>query len=107
MSVTLTRSSLGSLPAIPLGKAGSIASPSTRSSSPADTERRNLSRRRRSVLTAAAHSSDRLLAGDCITCPLHGYSFDLRDGRARGSECPLLVTYRASVDAIGELTVEL
>ena len=50
--------------------------------------------------------SDGLLAEHCVVCPLHGYAFDLRTGQALGHDCPPLVTYRAAVDAGGELTVE-
>ena len=75
-------------------KVGSIASPSTlgRRSS-VDAERRNLCDAVRECPHRSGPLSDGLLLPMTgITCPLHGYSFDLRDGRAlRGSSVRLLV----------------
>jgi nitrite reductase (NADH) small subunit len=106
MSVTLTRYRLGPLAAIPLGE-GRVYRIAEHAVVVFRTRSGGIYATQAECPHRSGPLSDGLLADDCITCPLHGYSFDLRDGGARGSECPPLATYRASVDAIGELMVEL
>jgi nitrite reductase (NADH) small subunit len=51
--------------------------------------------------------ADGLVGAGTVTCPFHGYRFDLRTGCAIGHDCPPIATYRVSVDAFGELIVFL
>ena len=51
--------------------------------------------------------ADGLVGAGTVTCPFHGYRFDLRTGSAIGHDCPPIATYRVSVDAFGELIVYL
>ena len=51
--------------------------------------------------------ADGLVGAGTVTCPFHGYRFDLRTGCAIGHDCPPIATYRVSVDAFGELIVYL
>jgi nitrite reductase (NADH) small subunit len=49
--------------------------------------------------------ADGLVGAGTVTCPFHGFRFDLRTGRAIGHDCPAIATYRVSVDEFGELHV--
>lgn len=50
--------------------------------------------------------ADGLVGNHSVICPLHGFAFDLRTGKAPGHECDRLVTHRVLVTG-GELTLEL
>jgi nitrite reductase (NADH) small subunit len=50
---------------------------------------------------------DGLVAGDKVVCPLHGFTFDLRSGAATRDGCARLRLYPVTVDAAGELQVDL
>jgi nitrite reductase (NADH) small subunit len=51
--------------------------------------------------------ADGLVGAGTVTCPFHGFRFDLRTGCAIGHDCPPIATYRVSVDAYGDLHLHL
>jgi nitrite reductase (NADH) small subunit len=51
--------------------------------------------------------ADGLVGDHSVICPLHGFVFDLRTGRAQGRECDRLVTHRVAVSPGGWLTLDL
>jgi nitrite reductase (NADH) small subunit len=105
MSATLTRYHLGPLAAVPVGE-GRVYRLAEREVVVFRTRTGGIYATQAECPHRNGPLSDGLLADHCVICPLHGYAFDLRTGRAVGSQCPPLVTYHASVDAGGELTVE-
>lgn len=50
--------------------------------------------------------ADGLLGSGTLICPLHSLKFDLRTGRAQGSDCALRV-YSARLDDAGRILLEL
>ena len=51
--------------------------------------------------------ADGLVGAGTVTCPFHGFRFDLRTGQAIGHDCPPIATHRVTVDGFGELHVHL
>jgi nitrite reductase (NADH) small subunit len=51
--------------------------------------------------------ADGLVGAGTVTCPFHGFRFDLRTGCAIGHDCPPIATYRVTVDAFGEIHLHL
>lgn len=50
--------------------------------------------------------ADGLVGDGRVICPLHGFTFDLATGCASSADCPPLATYRAFVDAPGDVLLE-
>ncbi|HTU99440.1 MAG TPA: Rieske 2Fe-2S domain-containing protein [Luteitalea sp.] len=51
--------------------------------------------------------ADGLVGAGTVTCPFHGYRFDLSSGCAVGHDCPPIATYPVSLDAAGELRLHV
>jgi nitrite reductase (NADH) small subunit len=51
--------------------------------------------------------ADGLVGAGTVTCPFHGFRFDLRTGCAIGHDCPPIATYAVSVDAYGEIHLQI
>ena len=51
--------------------------------------------------------ADGLVGAGTVTCPFHGYRFDLATGCAVGHDCPPIGTYPVSLDAAGDLHLHL
>lgn len=51
--------------------------------------------------------ADGLVGGGRVVCPLHSLAFDLSTGRALGGSCSGLRTYRVSLEASGEMRIEV
>lgn len=51
--------------------------------------------------------ADGLVGAGTVTCPFHGFRFDLRTGCAIGHDCPPIATYGVSVDAYGDIHLQI
>ena len=49
--------------------------------------------------------ADGLVGAQKVICPLHGFVFDLSNGRPSGNNCQGLTTYPATVNEEGEILV--
>ena len=53
------------------------------------------------------HLADGVIGGGLVVCPLHTFKFDLATGKAVGSDCPALKTYRVTINKEGEVVLSL
>ncbi len=51
--------------------------------------------------------ADGLLGGNVLVCPLHGYKFDVRTGRAVDHACGSLQTYPVELSDRGEILLRV
>jgi nitrite reductase (NADH) small subunit len=51
--------------------------------------------------------ADGITGGGKVVCPLHGFKFELATGTPLGHDCAALRTYSVSVNAAGELILQL
>jgi nitrite reductase [NAD(P)H] small subunit len=72
-------------------------------------------RTRQGALYATQHTcphkqgplADGTIGGTTLTCPLHGFKYDLASGRALGHDCGALTTYPVHINEAGEILVHV
>ncbi|HLZ56411.1 MAG TPA: Rieske (2Fe-2S) protein [Ktedonosporobacter sp.] len=51
--------------------------------------------------------ADGIVSGEKVICPLHSYKFDLRTGNPIDNTCEALKTYAVSLNACGDILLDL
>lgn len=51
--------------------------------------------------------ADGFTGGGKVVCPMHGFKFELATGAPLGHDCAALRTYQVSVNAVGEILLQL
>ncbi|MBI1759831.1 MAG: nitrite reductase (NAD(P)H) small subunit [Acidobacteria bacterium] len=51
--------------------------------------------------------ADGITGGGTVVCPMHSFKFDLATGAPLGHDCAALRTYAVSVNAVGEIILQL
>src|SRR5579859_1025585 len=51
--------------------------------------------------------ADGIVGGDKVVCPLHSFKFDLKTGNALDNTCASLKTYPVSLNACGDILLDM